>query len=384
MQTERDGRIDFYRGLALIFIFWDHTPGSILGQVSMRNFGLSDAAEVFVFLAGYSAALAYGRAMVRDGYVPAAVRILKRTWTLYVAHIFLMIVLMGVVFVANARVETRDFIEELNLGYFVADPQRALVDALTLRFKPGLLDPLPLYVVLLALLAPLLPVLLRWRGWAVAGSAALYLAALAFDWNFPGPRGETWFFNPLAWQFLFVLGAAIALERRAAPAPRVPGPLLAGAMGCLLLGGLLALSWRWPALHEALVPPAVADLIYPVSKTDLDPLRLLHFLALALCAAALVPQGTWLDHPLAAEVRRIGRHSLEIFCLGVVLAPLADIANTVAGERLAVQVLTGGLGVAAMFGFARLIEWSRSLKPAKPAAERPQRAAPAFAPPVRP
>jgi hypothetical protein len=81
MQGARDGRVDLYRGLALVFIFWDHVPGSVLGLVSMRNFGLSDAAEVFVFLAGYSAAMAYGGVMARHGFVPAAVRVLKRGWT---------------------------------------------------------------------------------------------------------------------------------------------------------------------------------------------------------------------------------------------------------------------------------------------------------------
>jgi OpgC protein len=66
-QTEqpRRGRsridaIDFWRGFALLTIFADHMPYSVLAQVTHRNFGLSDAAEGFVFLSGMSAALAYG------------------------------------------------------------------------------------------------------------------------------------------------------------------------------------------------------------------------------------------------------------------------------------------------------------------------------------
>ncbi|WP_029009730.1 OpgC family protein [Azospirillum halopraeferens] len=362
MKAERDGRVDFYRGLALVFIFWDHTPGSILGMLSMRNFGLSDAAEVFVFLAGYSAALAYGGVLRRDGWAAAAMRVLKRVWTLYVAHIFLLVLLTGIVVLASARVHGRDFVAEFNLDYFVTQTPVALVDALMLRFKPGLMDPLPLYIVLLALLVLLLPVLVRWRGAAVAASAVLYVAVPVFGWNLPGRDGEVWFFNPLAWQFLFVLGAAAASRPADAGPRRVPAPLLAGAIGVLVLGGLLALSWRIPALHDALMPAVVADLIYPVSKTDLHPLRLLHFLALALCAAALVPRGSWLDHPLSARMRLIGRHSLEVFCLGVILAPLADVVNTVAGDGIPVQVATGLAGVAMMVALARLIEWSRTLK----------------------
>jgi len=45
MTLARDHRIDFFRGLALIFIFWDHVPHNPLGQITLRNFGFSDAAE---------------------------------------------------------------------------------------------------------------------------------------------------------------------------------------------------------------------------------------------------------------------------------------------------------------------------------------------------
>lgn len=366
---ERDGRIDLYRGLALLFIFWDHIPGNLLGYLTPRNIGLSDAAEIFVFLAGYSATLAYGRVLLRDGYLRACMRILRRAWTLYVAHIFLMVVLMGVVFIANAHVETRDFIQEMHLGRFIADTEQALIDALTLRFKPSLMDPLPLYVLLLLALAFTLPLLVRRPILVVGGSALLYGMTLAFDWHLPAHPGEGWFFNPLAWQFLFFLGAAAALR----PAPEVnPAtdrrkvPVAAAVF--LVVTGLLALSWRFPELHDRLMPQLVAELIYPIDKTNLGPARLLHFLALATCVAALMPAGAWLDNPLVRHLRRIGRHSLEVFCLGVVLAPLADAVNTLAGDRVAVQIATSLIGAGAMAALALLLEWSRGLnrKPAKP------------------
>ncbi|NVL32197.1 succinyl transferase OpgC, partial [Pseudomonas syringae pv. actinidiae] len=76
MNNGRDHRIDFFRGLALIFIFWDHVPDNPLAQLTVRNFGFSDAAEIFVFLAGYASILAYGRIARRDGMLVAGVRIL--------------------------------------------------------------------------------------------------------------------------------------------------------------------------------------------------------------------------------------------------------------------------------------------------------------------
>ena len=128
MTSERDHRIDFFRGLALIFIFWDHVPHNPLGQITPRNFGFSDAAEIFVFLAGYAAVLAYGKILKRDGYLFACLKILRRAWVLYVVHIFLLAMLMGIVFFANSHVETRDLVEEMGMHHFITDPQQALTD----------------------------------------------------------------------------------------------------------------------------------------------------------------------------------------------------------------------------------------------------------------
>jgi hypothetical protein len=45
---ERDFRLDFCRGVALIVIFIDHVPGNPLSSWTLRNFSFCDAAEVFV------------------------------------------------------------------------------------------------------------------------------------------------------------------------------------------------------------------------------------------------------------------------------------------------------------------------------------------------
>ena len=51
--------VDFWRGIALATIFIDHVPGNVLEHYTQRNFGFSDAAEVFVLLAGVAASFAY-------------------------------------------------------------------------------------------------------------------------------------------------------------------------------------------------------------------------------------------------------------------------------------------------------------------------------------
>jgi len=368
MDGKRDGRIDLFRGLALLFIFWDHIPDNVIGLLTPRNFGFSDAAEIFVFLAGYGAALAYGRGLGRDGWAASCMRILRRAWKLYVAHIFILVVLAGIVFVANQHVESRDFVEELHLTYLVKNTEPALIDALTLRFKPGLMDPLPLYIVLLLAFAVCLPAVVRRPGLALAGSAILYGLTRHFDWQMPSAPREGWFFNPLAWQLLFILGAVCATGLGRALSPRLRRACLAPAAGFLAVAALLALSWRWPEVHDAVMPPWLADLIYPIDKTNLGLLRLLHFLALACCVSVLVPAGAWLGRPVPSALRLLGRHSLEVFCLGVVLAPLADAGNALLGNHVLAQVATSAAGAALMVAFATGLELSRPAV-ARPAAQ---------------
>ena len=365
MLNGRDPRIDFFRGLALIFIFWDHVPHNPLGQITLRNIGFSDAAEVFVFLAGYASVLAYGKVLQREGYWMAGLKILRRTWVLYVVHIFLLAMLMGIVFFANSHVETRDLVEEMGLTHFVTHPQQALTDELLLRFKPNLMDPLPLYIVLLGGLPLVLPLLLR-KTWLVVGaSMTVYLLAPWMGWNLRAIADGVWYFNPVTWQLLFVLGGAAAIH---ASRPRPlqnqalsRQPLFLAAAAYVLAAGVITLSWRWPEIHDAWMPSALSDLLYPISKTDLSPVRLLHFLALAYVTAKLLPGRGWTQNWLAQQTCRMGRYSLEVFCLGVLLAPLADMVNAMAGDAFAMQILTALAGTALMALLGAWLEFNKRL-----------------------
>jgi hypothetical protein len=199
--------------------------------------------------------LAYGKILQRDGYWIASLKILRRTWVLYVVHIFLLAMLMGIVFFANSHVETRDLVEEMGLTHFVTHPQQALTDELLLRFKPNLMDPLPLYIVLLAGLPLVLPLLLR-KTWLVVGaSMTVYLLAPWMGWNLRAIADGVWYFNPVTWQFLFILGGAAALHA----GRKHPGdhralahqPLFVAAAVYTLAAAVLTLSWRWPSARCA-------------------------------------------------------------------------------------------------------------------------------------
>src|SRR5215469_2978966 len=68
---ERELRLDLFRGLALWLIFIDHLPPNLLTWFTLRNYGFSDATEIFIFISGYTAAFVYGRALLEHGLVVA-------------------------------------------------------------------------------------------------------------------------------------------------------------------------------------------------------------------------------------------------------------------------------------------------------------------------
>src|ERR1700756_4858873 len=94
-RSSRDTRLDFFRGLSLFLIFIDHIPENILGNFTLRAFAFSDAAEVFIFISGYTAAQVYGRTIEMKGAAYGSAQILRRVWQLYIAHIAMFMVFMA-------------------------------------------------------------------------------------------------------------------------------------------------------------------------------------------------------------------------------------------------------------------------------------------------
>ena len=88
----RDLRLDLFRGIANWAIFLDHIPDNVVNWVTTRNYGFSDAADLFVFISGYTASFVYARMMIERGFLVGATRLFKRVWQLYVAHIILFVI----------------------------------------------------------------------------------------------------------------------------------------------------------------------------------------------------------------------------------------------------------------------------------------------------
>jgi hypothetical protein len=352
----RDLRIDACRGIALWFIFLDHVPNNIGTWLTLRNYGFSDAAEVFMFVSGVTCALAYDAAWRSEGWIGVFSRTLRRSWDIYVAFLLLTLACAILVHLAGR------IADESNMRILLDDPGATLARAAVLQYRPVNTDVLPVFVLLHLLFAPLLWLLLRAPNATLGASLALYVLVHAFGWTVPAWPNGHWAFNPLAWQLLVVLGAWWMIEGKRARPWVTSRTTLVLAVLYLLFSLVIALSWRIKPL-ETLIPPVLAKFVYPLDKSNLDPLRLLHFLALAVLAAWLVPRN-WrgLTTPVMRGAIRCGQNSLPIYCLGVLLTFASHVVLLDVSDGLAMQIALSLAGIAAMIATATLLN-SISIKP---------------------
>ena len=367
--TERDLRLDLFRGIALWLIFLDHIPENVVNWFTIRNYGFSDATEIFIFISGYTAAFVYGRAMRERGYLIASARILRRAWQIYVAHIFLFTIFMAEIAYVASTFDNPLYAEEMNILDFLKQPDVTIFQALLLKFKPVNMDVLPLYIVLLLLFPPALAMLMWQPAFALAASALLYVLTWNFDWNLPAYPNGVWFFNPFAWQLLFVFGAWCALGGAKRLAPVLQSrTILAIAIAYLAFAFVIALTWYIEPLGR-LVPNWLSEWMYPIDKTNLDVLRFAHFLALAAVTVRFVPRD-WpgLKLPILQPAIRCGQHSLEIFCLGVFLAFAGQFVISEYSGGPLIQIAISFTGIIIMIGTANLISWYKVIEGRSPGA----------------
>ena len=288
---ERELRIDLFRGLALWLIFIDHLSPDLLTWFTIRNYGFCDAAEIFIFISGYTAAFVYGRAMReirlfdrQRAYPAAGLADLCRA-CVHRRH------LPGRDRIRRHRSDNPFFSEEMRIVDFIQHPGVVLLQTLLLRFRPLNIDVLPLYVVLMFFL-PVILWLMKWKAdVTLALSVVLYALTIHFDLYLSAYPSGYWAFNPFAWQMLFVFGAWCALGG----AKRISGVLASPvtlwiAVAYVAAAFFVTLTWYFPQL-EPLLPRWLVKWMYPIDKTDMDILRFAHFLALATITIRFVPKG---------------------------------------------------------------------------------------------
>jgi hypothetical protein len=348
---ERDLRLDFCRGLALIIIFIDHVPDNPLSNWTLRNFAFCDAAEIFVLISGMASYLAYGSRFDREGFVACAKAIGKRWLRVYVAHLVLFSLVASLIITASRHLHAADYVNWLNLDWLVEDPRKAIASALMLSYLPRLVDILPLYVILLGLAPALIYLVKRDYRLSLLLSAMVYIATRRWDLNLrAGPERE-WYLDPFAWQLLYTLGMVISYLGQTAPAKlRLGRSWLAAAMGFSVFACSLT-----PVTSSNASPFASFYLV--TDKTFLAPLRVVNLLALAYVFGYFVsPQAPWLKTRLAQLFLACGRHSLPVYVLGVVLSCGAYLVMEESSSGSFVKLMVNLVGTVTLFSLALMLD----------------------------
>jgi hypothetical protein len=354
-----DARLYLTLGIANWSIFLDHIPNNVANLLTLRNFGFSGAADLFVFVVGYGVTIIHGKMALERGFVVAATRIFGRVWRLYAAYVVLFVIYIDAIAYVASQSTAPEIINEYNISGIVEHPLRILIRGLLLQEEPLNLDLLQLMIPLMAFFPLALWGLLRRPHLTLLASIALYFAARYLGWTFRiSPDGE-WTFNPFCWQMLMVLGGWFAVTGAPGRALHGMSWLRALAGAYLVFAMAVTLARHSPAL-SAYLPDVVLNSFTPNDKENLAPHRVLHFLALAFLATYLVP----VDHPALQwkslqPVIRSGEEWLAVFCAGVFLSFAAHLILITGPNLVAIQIVVSLTGLAAMGAVAYYISWSK-------------------------
>lgn len=357
---KRDLRIDFLRGIALVMIFINHIPGTIWENFTSRNFGFSDAAEGFVLMSGIATGLAYGMAFLRE-QVPLAqkLRPCRRAMVLWAVHVAVVMAILAMFLLSVQHPAVAEMAEQRNILPAAEAPLSYLLPLALLGHQFAYADILPMYIALM-LVAPVILVLaVRWPRSVMAGSLALWFLTGLFQIKvptWPGPNG--WYFNPLAWQVLFVAGVLLGLALREG---RRWLPLRAWALWLAAAYLMVAVIWvqvpvvadygghgLW-LLHEYLWFPQVFT---SFDKSFLCLPRLLHILALAYVLSALPALVRVAESPAAAPFVLLGRNALPVFAVSSVLAYAAQLVKAVTPQSFVLDTAMILVGLIVLYAVA--------------------------------
>lgn len=351
----RDERLDFFRGITMFIIFIAHMPGNSWNGFIPARFGFSSGAELFVFCSGVASAIAFGGTFTRHGLLVGTARICYRIWQVYWAEICLVLALITLAAASDA-VFGLDILHA-QFGPLLDEPARALLGLVTLTWQPDLLDILPMYIAILAMVPVMIGARLLHPWLPFVISVALYALVWAAGLNLPGNpwTGNGWFLNPFAWQVIFFIGFAIGMKWLVVPRLGMPPVMLACAV--FVLASVPLSFWvilnRWPELNS------IRDLLFDArEKTDLHPLRIVHFLALAYVVISIIePWRPRLGRGIGSMLTTIGQQSLATFLASVVLARFgATLAELAGGSEFVVAAINVS-AFAALYLVARTVRW---------------------------
>ena len=201
----------------------------------------------------------------------------------YVAQLVITEVALALLAGAALLLDAPFLLDWINASPDFRAPIEAHIGLVLLLHQLGYFNILPLYVVLMAG-APFIALTYRYAPkLLLPASLAIYVAVLATGFNLPTwPIEGYWFFNPMAWQLIFVIGFILAGRKGIGRWVRqYRRYIFLTALPIVALGVVAGLTRYSP---EPLDVPYL-KLFFVFDKTFLSPARLLHMLALVAVIA---------------------------------------------------------------------------------------------------
>src|SRR5262249_7110266 len=347
--------IDFWRGFALLSIFVNHIPGIWYEHLTHRNVSISDSAELFVFLAGWSLGLlvAARPEMAKAGRRVA--RLGARALTIYAAQILISSLALAILAATAYLLDNPLLLEWNNAAAFFQEPAQTQIGLVLLTHQLGYFDILPLYVVLM-LTAPAIALIDRFAGRLLLPlSLGLYFAALTVPFTAPTwPVPGQWFFNPFTWQAVFILGFALSRDRGLGAIVQRHITLIRRVSFPLVLVGSVQV---WLNCFPDPIHLPEPKLLFLNGKSFLTPVRLIQFLALVAVFSLTFPLLARRVPRLCEFLSILGRNSLNVFCVGSLLSLLGQIVRLLYTGSFLVDSIVTILGVGVLWFTAWVWEW---------------------------
>jgi hypothetical protein len=348
--------VDFWRGFALVSIFINHIPDIFFDRFTHRAVSISDSAELFVFLAGWSLRHVIGDANRPKPMDQVFFRVGGRAVTLYAAHMMIVMMAIAILAITARLLENPLLLEWHNAAAVFYRPVETHIGIALLTHQLGYFDILPLYVALM-LVAPFLTILDRLAPrLLLPASFALYIVSLIVPLTIPAwPIEGQWFFNPLTWQFVFVLG--LVLGRSHGLGGWVREHIVAIrwlSLPIVIIGTIFVLTGgAW--IDPTTVPEP--KLLFINGKTFATPLRIIQFLALVAVMSIVYPYISRAVPTVDVYLSMLGRNSLEVFCAASILSLICQILRFALPDGLWLDTLLVVGGLALMGTVAWLAEW---------------------------
>lgn len=350
----RNVLLDFFRGWVLITIFISHIPKTVYTQFTHGNFGFTDAADAFVFMAGIAAAYAYGKRFTVGKSFMASIKALHRALVLYCVHITITLIALALVGLFALHFNDDSLLQRYNIATLIYDPVKGFIGIASMGHQLGYFNILPLYSVLLCLLPVMLLIAKKSHGLLLICSLVLWMSTMVLRVNFPTfPNTNGWTFNPLSWQLYFTLGLIIGLRQVMGRSMAINKAIFICASLYLLMALMCVIFelWGWPG------KTGLPWYIIGFDKTYLTPLRVLHLLSLVYVLTHIAIKMKWTNVKASNPLALLGKHALPVFAIGSLLSLVGQLIKFQVEPSFVLDTLLVVSGICIQIMLAKWLEW---------------------------